>query len=123
MQVGEQDLPLPELLALGRERLLHLHYQLGAREDRIGPGRDLGAGSDIVAIGQARADARVGLDQDLVALGGELVHGRGDEPHSVLVILDLLGNADQHERASRQDVNSGFPSIRSRCRSRRAPHR
>ncbi len=43
VQVGEQQLALPEALVLRRLGLLDLHDQVGGREDRVGVGEDLGA--------------------------------------------------------------------------------
>src|SRR6266446_5124384 len=67
VQIGEQNLPLPELPALIQQRLLDFHDHLGAREDRIGTRRDLGASRHIVGVRQARADAGIGFHQDLMA--------------------------------------------------------
>ena len=41
MKIGEQYLPAPQPLALGGQRLLHLHDHLGAFEDLLGSSRDL----------------------------------------------------------------------------------
>src|SRR5262245_21643957 len=70
VQISEEDLARAELLALRRERLLDLHDQLAPRKDLIRIGCDLGADRTVVGIGQARAHAGVGLDQDLVAVPG-----------------------------------------------------
>ena len=65
-------------------------------EDVVGLGRDLGAGGLVVVVGETGAHAGVGLDQDLMALGGQLAHRRGHEPDAEFVVLDLLGHADEH---------------------------
>ena len=59
MQIGEEDLPAPEPRALGLQRLLDLHDQLGALENLVGIGHDLRPGRDIVGVGDAGARARV----------------------------------------------------------------
>ena len=87
---------MPELLALGRERLLHLDDHLGAREHRICVGDNFGAGRLVIRIRQAGAQPGIGLDDDTMALGGELVHRRGHEPDAVFVVLDLFRHADEH---------------------------
>ena len=97
MQIGEQDLAGAELLALGRQRLLDLDDQFGAGENRVGIGDDLGAGGRIVGVGQAGAQRRHRVStSDLMVLGGELAHRRGHQADAVFVVLDLLGDADQH---------------------------
>ncbi len=53
MQVGEQDLPALEQLALFGERLLDLHDHLGPGEDIGRRGGDLGAGAHVFLIGRA----------------------------------------------------------------------
>ena len=57
---------------------------------------DLGAGGFVVVVGDASALPRARLDHHAMALGGELAYRRGHEPDAVLVVLDLLGNADEH---------------------------
>ena len=96
MQVGEQHLPAPELLALDRERLLHLHDQFGAAEYSVGIFHDLGARRAVVGVGEARAKSCSGLDQHLMALFGKLAHRRRHQADAVFVVLDLLRHADDH---------------------------
>ena len=96
MQVGEQDLAGVELLALGRQRLLHFDDQLGARVDRIRIGRDLGAGRLVVGVGETGPEPGIVLHKHAMAVGGQLAHRRGHQADAVFVILDLLGDADQH---------------------------
>ena len=42
------------------------------------------------------ADPRILLDEDLVAMAGQLVHADRRDGHAVLVVLDFLGDSDLH---------------------------
>ena len=96
MQVGEQDLPALEALALLLERLLDLHDHLRLRE-HLGPGgNELGAGADIFLVRRARAEAGPSLDNDLVPVMNKLGDRRRGHADPEFVVLDLLGNADEH---------------------------
>ena len=99
MQVGEQNLAGVELFALDSKRLLDLDDQFGARVDRIRIGRDLGAGRLVVGIGKTSAQPGIVLHQHAMAVGGQLAHRRRHQADAVFVILDLLGDADQHRPA------------------------
>ena len=96
MQVGEQDLPAFQPLALLRQRLLDLHDHLGLSED-VGPaGHDPGAGAHVFLIRRAGAYAGRSLDDDLVPVMDELGdRGRGHADPE-FVVLDFPGNADEH---------------------------
>ena len=96
MQVGEQDLPALEQLALFGERLLDLHDHLGPGEDIGRRGGDLGAGAHVFLIGRAGAKARRFLDDDLMAVMDEFGDGGRGHADPEFVVLDLLGNADEH---------------------------
>ncbi len=106
MQVGEQDLPLAEPLAFLLERLLDLHDHLRFRED-LGPGRDDPApGLDIFLVRRARAEARGGLDDDLMAVMDEFGDRGRRHADPELVVFDLPGNADEHGAASEIALNN-----------------
>src|SRR5262245_5968850 len=111
MEIGEQHLPGPELLALGSERLLDLHDQLGAGKNLIGIGRDLGAHGLVIGIGQARAQSRRPLDDDLVAARGQLPHRRGHEADPEFAILDFSRYPDEHDHVSRMSRGLESPLI------------
>ncbi len=96
MEIGEQHLPLAQLLALGGKRLLHLHDQFSSGEHGVGIRDDRRAGGGIVGIRDARAQSRAGFDEDVVPVVDEFGNGRRHEPHAVLVVLDLLRHSDAH---------------------------
>ena len=100
MQVGEQDLPLAEPLALFGERLLDLHDHLGLREDVGRRVDDSAAGADIFLVRRPRAEAGRSLDDDLMAVIDELGDRGRRHADPEFVVLDLLGNADEHGLAS-----------------------
>src|SRR6202041_2789784 len=83
-------------LALFRQRLLDLHDHLRLRED-IGPSRDdLGAGADVFLIRGAGPEAGRSLDDDFMSVMDEFGdRGRGHTDPE-FVVLDFLGNADEH---------------------------
>ncbi len=96
MQVGEQDLPVAQHLALDRLRLLHL-------DDHVGGGEHLGRGSgDFRARLAVRvvvhSDALTGvvLDDHLVAVRHRFAHAARHEADAIFENLDFLGDADAH---------------------------
>ena len=96
VQVGEEHLLLAHAVVLLGDGLLDLQDQVAGLPDVVGGRQDRGAGSDELVVGDGRADAGVGLDEDLVAVAGELVHAGRRDGDSVLVVLDLAGDADLH---------------------------
>ena len=96
MQVGEQDLAGAQHLALGELRLLHLHDHVGAVEDFLRGRDDLRAGGGVRRV--VDADARTGraLHEHLMTGRDQLTHTRRHQADAVLVILDLLRDADAH---------------------------
>jgi hypothetical protein len=96
VEIGEEDFPALEQRALGLERLLDLHDQIGAFENLGRVGCDLRAGRDIVGIRYAGAVACILLHHDAVAAPGELAHRRGHQAHAVFVVFDFLGYSDEH---------------------------
>src|SRR5262249_37167064 len=96
VQVSEQDLTAAKLLALGRERLLHLDDHLGAGRHRVGASYNFGTHRLIVRIRQAGADAGTGLNNDLMPLGRKLAHSRRHKPNAIFAVLRFLGHTDKH---------------------------
>ena len=96
VQIGEQHLTLPQHGDLHGLRLLHLHDKIGGREHLGGAVHHRGAGGAIGIIGNADASGGVALDRHLVAVDGEFANTGRRKPNTVLVRLDLLGNADPH---------------------------
>ena len=99
VQVGEQHQPLTHPRVLLGDRLLdlehHVHATVGAPRllRRV---HDPGARRDVLLIGDRGPDPGILLDHDLVAMGHQLVHPDLGDRHAILVVLDFLGNADQH---------------------------
>jgi hypothetical protein len=63
VEIGEQDVAGRQALPLDLLRFLDLDDQLGAREHRVGVGRDGRAGLDVEVVAIAGPEARAGLDQ------------------------------------------------------------
>ena len=118
MQVGEQDLPAPEPLALFRERLFDLHDHLGVSE-HVRPGRDdLSPSADVFLIRRPRAEAGRRLDDDFMPVMDELGdRGRGHADPE-FVVLDFLGNADEHGPHSESALKTNLMSLSQEIRRR-----
>src|SRR5215213_1105379 len=67
VQVGEQRVARLEQRDLRRLRLLDLDDHVGGAEDGLGPVEHLGSLGRVIGVGDGRALARAGLDDDLVA--------------------------------------------------------
>ena len=113
VQVREQGrvgLQERDLLGLG---LLHLQDQVGLAED-VGGGRDdarsLGL---VVGVGDRASLSSPSLDQNLVAVLGELARTHRRQRDPILVGLDLGWNADLHARTSSRVVISKVQPWRS----------
>jgi len=96
MQIGEEDLSLPELLALDRQRLLDLHDQLPAPEHLIGIRDDFRPDRAVVVIRNAGAQPGARFNDDVVTLPGQLAHRRRHKAHTIFAVLDFLRHADEH---------------------------
>ena len=105
VQVREEDLPRSQPSELDRERLLDLEHEVARLPHLVDP-REPRARPDVGLVGECAADARTGLDDDLVALRGELARAAGREGDAVLVGLDLADDADLHRVAAAADVLS-----------------
>jgi hypothetical protein len=99
VEVGEERVVRPEPGALLGLRLLDLHDQLRAAEDRVGVVHEGRAGGRVGVVGHADAEAGTALDEHLVPVLHELAHRGRHEAHAVLVVLDLPGYADAHGRS------------------------
>src|ERR1700735_4634586 len=96
MQVGEQGVARVQELHLGGLWLLNLEDQLGTGEQRLGVAHDGGPlGRELLVCDRA-AEARPGLDRDIVPPRGELAHTRRGDGYAVLIGLYLGGDAYSH---------------------------
>ena len=108
--------------------LLDLEDDVRAAPDLVGVVDDEGALGAVVVVADGGAGAGPGLDEDLVAVGAQLVDPRGGERDAVLVVLDLCGDPDDgggisHGRslgAYREAVDEQAPDV-SQVRGWRAP--
>ncbi len=96
VQVGEQRQAGAHAVVLLRDRLLDLEHHVGDAPHFVRVWDDGGAGGDVGVVGKLRADARVLLKEDLVAVVHQLAHARGRDGDAVLVVLDLAGDAYLH---------------------------
>ena len=74
MQIGEQHLSAPQLLAFDGERLLHLHDQLGFAENPLRAIHQRRPGGAVIVVAETGADARPALQQHRVPV----MHQFGD---------------------------------------------
>ncbi len=96
MKVCKQQLAGPQPGTLRRLRLLHLQDKVGIGPNRIS-GDHVRAALNIFLIGEPRAEPSAPLDQHIVAMACELLHGSWGQPDAPFAIFDLLGNPDTHE--------------------------
>ena len=97
MQVSEQHLPLTQHGQFRRLRLLYLHHHVGTGENVGGGANDLCPDGAVIVVFQANRLAGVGFDDDAVAIVDRLTHAGRRHADAVLVRLDLLGHANQHD--------------------------
>jgi hypothetical protein len=100
MQVGEEQLALAQQLVLARLRFLDLHDHLGLFEDRLRRARDLRANGAVGVVVESDAGPGAGLHQHLMTMVDQLPRGAGRQADAVLMILDLLRHADEHDAVS-----------------------
>ena len=99
MQIRVQDLARLEQRPLLRKRLLDLvdHVCLGEHVFDVG---ELGAGRLVLFVAEARTDTCAGLDDHLVAGPHEVLGAVWRHGDAVLLVLDLLGDTDDHDSSS-----------------------
>src|SRR5439155_12535477 len=91
---------------------------------RFVDGHDRGADGGIGVVRERAARPRTGLDRHVVTTLDELECARRRERHAVLVLLDLLGDADLHAgsgdhiRLPRARGRGGFATKSARARHR-----
>ncbi len=96
VKVGVQDLAGAQPLVLGADRLLDLDDHLGFPEDLVGRPQDPRARGFELIVGDARAHARLVLDQHRVPGRLEGLDARRHQADPILVVFDLLGQPDDH---------------------------
>ena len=74
MKIGEEDLPGTQQLALRQLRLLHLHDEIGGREDVGRSRRDARTGRLVVRIIEPDAGSRTALHEHLMSRIDEFAH-------------------------------------------------
>jgi hypothetical protein len=96
VQVGEEQQPFLHARVLGRDGFLDLDDHVGAGPHVVRALDDRRARALVQRVLEARAVARRALDVDLVARVRQRAHARRRQPHAVLVVLNLLGESDDH---------------------------
>jgi hypothetical protein len=96
VEVGEERVVGAQHGPLDRLRLLDLDDHLARLEDLGARAGDVGAGLLVGDVVEAGTLAGAGLDDDLVAAGGELADDRGRGADPSLCGLDLARNTDAH---------------------------
>jgi hypothetical protein len=96
VEIGEEQQPLLHPRVLGLDGLLDLDDHLGIGPHVVGRRDDLGARALVQRVIEARALARAPLHDDPVPGVGQRARARRREPHAVLVVLNLLGESDDH---------------------------
>ena len=98
MQIGENHLAAPQLLALGLKWFLHLYDQFSPLKNLIGGCDNAGPGRGVFVVGDTGAFAGMGLDLHLMAAGNQLRDRGGYEPDPILIRFDFLRHTNQHGR-------------------------
>ena len=98
VEIREEHLPGTEPRGFDRLRLLDLDDQLRLGEDLLGVLRHARSGGPVRVVGEAAAGAGARLDEDVVAVMGQLTRAAGDEADSIFEGLDLFRNAHAHGR-------------------------
>jgi len=96
VQVSEQDLAGAHPMVLLGNGLLDLQDQVAGAPYVVRGGEDPRAGRLVLGVGDRRAGAGLGLDEDVVPVKHEFVDPGGGDGHPVLVVLDLSWDADLH---------------------------
>ena len=96
MQVGEEDLALSQQTTFGQLRLLDLHDHVGALEHAGGIGDDRRSGGGVPLVVQPDLHSGAGLHHHAVSMVNQFTDRPRRQAHPVLVVLDLLRNANQH---------------------------
>src|SRR6202167_6388464 len=108
MQIGEQGLPAAQLPAFGDLRLLDLHDEIAAGENVLRTLCNQRARRLIVRILEADTRTGAALHEHLMSRIDELTNARRHQSNTILVNLDLFGDADFHEslRSLRQRLST-----------------
>ena len=96
VQVGEQYLALAQHRTFDRLRFLDLDHHVGARENFLGAIDDFGADRLVIRVVDTNAFTGLAFDQDLVTVLDRFTHASWRHANPVFVILNFLGNANQH---------------------------
>jgi hypothetical protein len=96
MEVSEQREIRMEQRILPLDRLLDLEEQLAVAPHPLGIGDESRPDQRVGVVGEARADARSGLDEHFVPERRQLARARGRQRHPPLGLLDLRHDTDPH---------------------------
>ena len=98
MEVTEHDPARTKSRQLRRLGLLDLDDHLGPVVDLFGRLDDPGADGGVLAVVKPAVESGFPLDQDGVTVPRQQFRPHGQQPDAVLVLLDLLRHANDHER-------------------------
>src|SRR5690606_9950403 len=104
VKVGEEGLAGPHAVVFGFDGLFDLEDEVARGPDGVGVGEDGRPGFAEVVVGDGRAEARAGLDGDVVTGGHQFVDAGGRQCDTVLVVLDLARDGDFHGTGSFRNV-------------------
>ena len=96
MEVGEENLILPEIPVLALEGLLHFEEEIGLAPDGFCRVGDLCTGPLIIRVGETSVDTRVLLNNDLVPGTDQLLDAGVVHRHAIFVVLDFPHDTDFH---------------------------
>ena len=96
MEVREQRLALADVRILGSDRLLDLHDHVGLGPYFGGRFNDRAARSNVLLVAEPAADSGIVFNDDAMTVGDERFCAVWRERYTLFVVLDFLGNADEH---------------------------
>lgn len=116
MQVGEEHQVRPEETVFGRDGFLDLQDERGLGPDVFGGPEDTGTRGSIFGIADTGSDAGAGLNEHGVPAGRELMDSGSGDGNAKFVVLDFLGDTDDHSWLQNNrrygGVSAGVPQHR-----------
>ena len=96
VEISEEQLTLAYERILGLDRLLYLHDHLGRSIYLLDRGKNLNTGSDVILIRKTAVFSGRSLHIDRVSAPRKFVGAGRRKSNSILVVLDLLRNTNNH---------------------------
>ncbi len=100
MEIGKEQLPGAQHATLIGLRFFDLHHHISVRKDLFGAGDNVGTCGFIIGVAKANSCSTVVFDPHLMTVTDQLPHACRGHTNAIFMVLDLFGDAYQHETAS-----------------------